>query len=200
LTAAPQVRPLGPRVLSGRFVALEPLEPHHHAGLIAAAADPDIWHHMPVASASEYAARLPLLAEQMAKGLNITYAIRRLSDGVLVGSSAYYAIVPEHARLEIGWTWYGAGARATAVNPESKYLMLANAFDAHYHRVEFKTDSRNLRSRAALAKLGATEDGTLRGHMWMPRGYFRDSVYFSVLASEWPAIRAGLEARLAAFA
>jgi RimJ/RimL family protein N-acetyltransferase len=86
------------------------------------------------------------------------------------------------------------------VNPEAKYLLLKNAFDAHFNRVEFKTDARNTRSRAALLKLGAKEEGILRGHMWVPQGYFRDSVYFSILASEWPQICSNLETRLAAYA
>jgi RimJ/RimL family protein N-acetyltransferase len=116
-----------------------------------------------------------------------------------VGSTSYLAIAPEHAKVEIGATWYEPAAQGTAVNPEAKYLLLANAFAANYNRVELKTDARNARSRAAMRKMGATEEGTLRGHMWMPQGYFRDSVYFSILASEWPQVKAGLETRLAAF-
>ena len=103
-------------------------------------------------------------------------------------------------RVEIGSTWIAPAWQRTAVNTEAKYLMLGNAFDAGYNRVEFKTDSKNARSRAALTKLGAKEEGTLRGHMWMPQGYFRDSVYFSILASEWPDVKAALEKRLATFA
>jgi RimJ/RimL family protein N-acetyltransferase len=197
LTAFRSVEPLGGRILTGRFVALEPLEERHYEGLMAAATDPDIWHYMPVVSGTDFADQLPLLAEQMAKGTQIVYAVRRLQDAKLVGSTSYCAIVPEHARVEIGWTWYGADARATMVNAEAKYLLLTNAFAAHYHRVEFKTDTKNARSRAALAKLGAKEDGILRGHMWMPRGYFRDSVYFAILATQWPSVRAALEERLA---
>ena len=86
------------------------------------------------------------------------------------------------------------------MNPEAKYLLFGNAFAANYNRVELKTDSKNKRSQAAMRKMGATEEGTLRGHMWMPQGYYRDSVYFSVLATEWPEVKAKLEARLAAFA
>jgi len=78
--------------------------------------------------------------------------------------------------------------------------LLSNAFAADYNRVEFKTDAKNARSRAALRKLGAREEGILRGHMWMPQGYFRDSAYFSILAAEWPEVKAQLETRLAAFA
>ncbi|MDE1938495.1 MAG: GNAT family N-acetyltransferase [Alphaproteobacteria bacterium] len=191
------VLPLEPRTLTGRFVVLEPLEGRHHADLIRAAADPAIWTYIPLDMTQGYAARLGWFVEEMAKGTQLTYAVRRLSDGAVVGSTSYLAITPKDAKLEVGATWYVAGARGTAVNPEAKYLLLENAFGAGYNRIEFKTDSKNLRSRAALKKLGAIEEGTLRGHMWMPQGYFRDSVYFSILAAEWPKVKAALERRLA---
>jgi N-acetyltransferase len=191
------VEPLGPWVVRGRFVALEPLEPHHHADLIRIAdAEPAIWTYMPLDMSSGFAPKLAYIVEQNAKAAWRTYVVRRLADGAVVGSTSYLAIVPSDSRLEIGATWYTDDARGTAVNPESKYLLLENAFRAGYNRVEFKTDAKNARSRAALLKLGATEEGTLRGHMWMPQGYFRDSVYFSILAAEWPAVRAALQTRL----
>ena len=199
------VEPLGPWPLEGRFVALEPLEPRHHAGLVRVAdSEPDIWAYMPLDTAKGFAPRLAYIAGENARGAWRTYAVRRLADGALIGSSSYLAIAPADARLEIGATWFMAAARGGAANPEAKLLMLGNAFRAGFNRVEFKTDSNNARSRAALAKLGAVEEGTLRGHMWMPpnltrdKGYFRDSVYFSILASEWPSVRAALERRLAA--
>jgi RimJ/RimL family protein N-acetyltransferase len=194
-----QVEPLGHRVLTGRFVALEPLEPRHHEELLAAASDPAIFTYMPIDPKEGFAAKLPWFASEMARGAQVTYAVRSRADDRIVGSSSYLAIAPEHGRVEIGWTWYAAAAQATSVNPEAKYLLLENAFAAHYNRVEFKTDARNARSRAALRKLGAREDGILRSHMWMPQGYFRDSVYFSILAAEWPKVKAGLERRLGAF-
>jgi N-acetyltransferase len=190
------VESLGPRLLAGRFVALEPLEPRHHADLIRLAdADPGIWTYMPLDMAKGFAPKLAFIVAENARGAWLTYAVRR--DGQIVGSTSYMAIAPADARVEIGASWYAAGAQGTAVNPETKLLLLENAFRAGYNRVEFKTDSRNARSRAALKKLGAVEEGTLRGHMWMPQGYFRDSVYFSILAAEWPAVRAALERRLA---
>ena len=193
------VEPLGPWSLTGRFVTLEPLEPRHHADLIRAAEDPSIWTYMPLDVSKGFASRLPWFIEEMAKGRHLTFAVRRQSDGVVVGSSSYLAITPGDAKVEIGATWFVAEARGTAVNPEAKLLMLENAFRAGYNRVEFKTDSKNARSRAALKKLGAKEEGTLRGHMWMPQGYFRDSVYFSILAPEWPQVRAALRRRLDTF-
>jgi RimJ/RimL family protein N-acetyltransferase len=194
-----EVKPLGGQMLKGRFIALEPLEPRHHAELAEAGRDPAIWTYMPHDVSNGVGAVIRGLAVENAQGRMITYAVRRLSDDALVGSTSYLAIAPEHARVGIGATWYQPAAQATAVNPEAKYLLLSNAFAANYNRVELKTDARNSRSRAAMKKMGATEEGTLRGHMWMPQGYFRDSVYFSILASEWPAVKAKLEARLAAF-
>ncbi|HEV2561891.1 MAG TPA: GNAT family protein [Rhizomicrobium sp.] len=193
------VASLGPRTLRGKFVALEPLEERHHAALIEAAADDNIWRHFPLDLRQGYAARLPFFVQEMARGAQISYAVRRLADDAIVGSTSYLAIAPENARVEIGATWYVAGAQGSAINPEAKYLLLENAFAANYNRVEFKTDSKNARSRAALRKLGATEEGTLRGHMWMPQGYYRDSTYFSILAAEWPGVKDTLEKRLAGF-
>jgi RimJ/RimL family protein N-acetyltransferase len=193
------VTSLGPRTLTGRFIALEPLEEHHHEDLLRAAADPETWTYIPVDPDKGFAARLPGMVAENAKGSLITFVVRRLADNAIVGSSSYLNIVPADTRVEIGFTWYTADARGGPVNPEAKYLLLENAFAAHYNRVEFKTDARNARSRAALLKLGAKEEGILRGHMWMPRGYFRDSVYFSILAGEWPSVRAGLESRLGAY-
>jgi RimJ/RimL family protein N-acetyltransferase len=144
------------------------------------------------------------MVEENEAGRLMTFVVRRLADGAVVGSSSYLNIVPADGRVEIGFTWYTADVRGGAVNPEAKYLLLENAFAARYNRVEFKTDARNARSRAALLKLGAKEEGTLRSHIWMPptllreEGYFRDSVYFSILASEWPHVRSGLQKRLAA--
>ncbi len=177
-----EVASLGPRTLTGRFVALEPLEPRHHEPLIAAGADPETWRYIPLDMEKGFASRLPWFVAEMAKGKQVTFVVRRLADEAVVGSTSYLAIAPENARVEIGSTWYVANARGGAVNPEAKYLLLRNAFASGYNRVEFKTDLRNSRSRAALRKLGATEEGALRGHMWVPQGnYYRDSVYFDFL-------------------
>ncbi len=195
------VSSLGPRTLEGRFIVLEPLEERHHAALVATVDRPDLWQYMPFKGDKDgIAKRLKNFGEEIARGLQIAFVIRRQSDGAIMGSTSYFLTAPEHARVEIGATWYRSDVQGSFVNPEAKYLLLKNAFAANYHRVEFKTDSRNARSRAALAKLGAREEGIMRGHMWMPQGYHRDSVYFSILAPEWPAVKAALEARLNAFA
>jgi N-acetyltransferase len=195
------VMPLGPRRLEGKFVTLEPLEKRHHANLLKAAdSDPAIWRYIPIDPQKKFAARLPWVVKENEAGRLITFVVHRNADKAVVGSTSYLAIQPADARVEIGFTWYVPEAQGGPVNPECKCLLLENAFAAHYHRVEFKTDAKNAKSRAALTKLGAVEEGTLRGHMWMPQGYFRDSVYFSILAPEWPGVKARLEQRLAAFA
>lgn len=198
MTAAPVVRPLGPRLLRGRFVALEPLQPEHAAELLQAAG-PDTFRYFvqPDFDAWLSKARQP-------DPRRLPYAVRRLVDGALLGSTSYFDMAETDGRVEIGSTWYAEQARGTAVNPEAKLLLLANAFDAGYHCVVLRTCSRNARSRAAILKLGAQQDGILRAAVWMPpspqrEGYFRDSVFYSILSDEWPRVRAGLEARLAAF-
>jgi len=189
---------LGPRTLAGRFAQLEVFGLEHRDAMRRAANDAEIWRYMPVMAIGEGFERwCKWVAHESAKGTQITFAVRRVSDGALVGSTSYLAISPENARVEIGFTWYAADAQGTAINPEAKLLLLTNAFEtAGYNRVELKCDARNARSRAAILKLGATEEGTLRQHMWMPAGYYRDSVYYSVLKSEWPAVKIGLENRL----
>lgn len=191
--------PLRPTTLCGRFVRLEPVEPHHHPELIAAAADPELWKYVPFEADKGYAGKLAAALAAVAAGTQVIYAVRRCSDGVLAGSASFLAIAPVHARVEIGAIWYRAEDQGTAVNPETMQLMLDHAFANGYNRVEFKADARNARSRAAIRKLGATEEGILRQHLWLPQGRFRDSVYSSILADEWPALREKLQHRLNAF-
>jgi len=195
------VRPLGPRVLTGRFVALEPLEEHHHAELQAAGKDASLFRHVPAGgNASNFERWMGHVRRGTDSGERLAFVVRRLSDRAVVGSTSYLEILPGDARVEIGATWYVVAAQGTAVNPEAKLLLLRNAFDAGYNCVFLKTDSNNARSRAAILKLGAKQDGILRGHMWMEdQRYFRDTVFFSILKSEWPAVEASLEARVANF-
>ncbi len=199
MIAPPNPKSLGPRVLRGRFIVLEPLGPEHEEELARAGADSEIWRYMPFdVERTGVAEVLARCAAETRRGTQIAFAVRRLADSAIVGSTSYLAITPEHARVEIGMTWYARSAQATEVNPEAKYLLLGNAFASGYHRVEFKTDANNARSRAALTKLGAKEEGILRGHMWVEKGYFRDSVYFSILETEWPHVEAALLKRLVA--
>ena len=178
---------------------MEPLAERHREGLRAAAADRSIWGYLPI---NGYGPDFDLWFDKARQihetGAHIAFAVRRLADNILVGSTRFMEIVPEHKRAEIGWTWYTPAAQASTINPECKLLMLTHAFDAGANRVELKTDARNARSQAAIAKLGAKREGILRAHMVMPDGHIRDTVYFSIIRSEWPEVRAGLEARLAA--
>jgi RimJ/RimL family protein N-acetyltransferase len=194
------VASLGPRTLTGRFVALEPIEKRHYDELRSASEDPNLFRHIPAGgNASNFDRWIRHVRAATDSGERLAFAVRRQSDNALVGSTSYLEILPKDARVEIGATWYVQTAQGTAVNPEAKLLLLKNAFDAGYNCVFLKTDSKNARSRAAIAKLGAKFDGILRGHMWMEdQGYFRDTAFFSILASEWPEVHSGLEARLRA--
>jgi RimJ/RimL family protein N-acetyltransferase len=138
------------------------------------------------------------LAER-ARGASLPFAQVERAGGRVVGSTRLGSLEPRHRRAEIGWTWIAAPWQRTAINTEAKLLLLGHAFEAlGCLRVELKTDARNARSRAAILRLGATEEGTLRRHMITEGGHVRDSVYFSILAEEWPRVRDALGARLAA--
>lgn len=195
---------LQPQSLTGQYVRLEPLEAHHREELMAAAADPALWKFVPFDPDKGYGEKLAEQMAAMAAGEQLVFVVRRLRDGLVVGSAAFMAIAPAHARVEIGAIWYQPEAQGSMINPETMLLMLDYGFSCDYNRIEFKADVRNARSRAALRKLGATEEGILRQHMWLPKGVdhqgrFRDSVYYSILADEWPALRERLQRRLAAF-
>ena len=132
----------------------------------------------------------------MGAGSRITYAVRRLGDGAVVGTTSFFDISAAHRRVEIGMTFLTEGARAGPVNPDIKLAMLSHAFGAGAVRVELVTDARNLRSQAAIARLGAVREGVLRRHKITWTGHVRDTVMFSITDLDWPAVRAGLEARL----
>lgn len=186
--------------MKNAHVALEPLEERHRAELRAAAADPRVWRFAPVTGEALAAdAMLDLwLDRALAAAADQVFVVRRVADGRVVGSTRYLNVAPEHRRLEIGSTWYEPAAQGTAVNPATKLLLLTQAFEGlDCLRVELKCDARNTRSRAAITRLGALEEGTLRRHMALADGFVRDTVYFSVLAAEWPTVKAGLLARLA---
>jgi N-acetyltransferase len=187
-----------PVVLTGRqFVRLEPLTGDDVAEIAATAADGDpgrLWFTMAPSpgTADEWVRRM--LALQPAGGL--TFVVRRL-DGGLIGSSSYLNVDAENRRLEIGATWYAESARRTGVNAECKLLMLGHAFDTlGCVAVEFRTHFFNHTSRAAIERLGAKLDGILRSHQLLPNGSRRDTVVYSILDVEWPAVRTNLEFRL----
>jgi len=187
-----------PVVLSGPHVRLEPLAPEHLDRLCAIGLEPELWRWStePIRTRADMRAYVDRALAEQAAGSAVPFAVR-LADGTVVGSTRYANIAVEHERLEIGWTWYGLRWQRTAVNTESKLLLLRHAFETlAAFRVELKTDALNARSRAAILRIGAVEEGTLRAHMLTADGRRRDSVYFGILRDAWPAVRQGLEARL----
>jgi RimJ/RimL family protein N-acetyltransferase len=188
--------PMEPVVLEGRFVRLEPLSPAHATALWAVSDDPQLYRYKPYVLRSEDDLRrfIDAAERQQAAGLGLSFATIALDTGDLVGSSSFSAADWPHRRIEIGGTWVTPRRQRTPINTEAKYLMLRHAFETlELLRVEFKTDSLNTKSRTALARIGATEEGTFRNHMVMPDGRSRHSVYFSIIADEWPAVKARLE-------
>ena len=181
---------------------LEPLAEGHREGLRLAADDDRTWEHMTaLGRGPEFDRVFDDALAQHAAGKRVPFAVRRIASGELVGSTSYLDPVPLHRRVEIGWTWYRPNVWGGPVNPECKLLLLAHAFEAlGLNRVSFVTDLRNARSQAAIAKLGATREGVMRSHMVTRGGRVRDSVLFAVTAADWPAVKHGLTARLAAFA
>jgi N-acetyltransferase len=189
-----------PVVLQGRHVRLEPLSSDHLAGLIAAGREPRLWRWMPLdGSTPDGMARIvnAALAAQAA-GTELPFVTIEQATGRVVGSTRYLALAPAHLRLEIGWTWIDPEMQHTAVNSEAKLLGLGHAFDTlGLRRVEFKTDVLNEQSRAGILGIGAQFEGIFRKHMVMAGGRARDSAYYSVIDTEWPDVRAHLQARLA---
>ena len=187
-----------PVVLAGPHVRLEPLDEEHRSDLAAAvAADPAAFTLSgPVPSVGIDAWIERALAERD-RGERLPFAVVLAETGAAVGSSSYLDIAPEDGRLEIGATWYGRPWWKSVVNPASKLLLLGHAFDElGATRVAFRTDADNARSRSAIERLGAVFEGVHRHREHRPDGTLRDTAFYSILAAEWPAARAGLEARL----
>ena len=187
-----------PVVLEGRLVRLEPLTPAHLPSLCAVGLDPDLWRWTVsrVRDEREMAAWLEGALAEQAAGEAVPFAILDRETGLVIGSTRYGNISVPDARLEIGWTWLGRAWQRTGRNAEAKLLLIAHAFDTlGAARVEFKTDALNAASRAALRALGAIEEGVLRQHTVTATGRVRDTVYFGILAAEWPEVRTRLEER-----
>lgn len=192
---------LAATILTHERVRLEPFAEHHRAGLIAAAeSDVSIFRHMPFPIAERgYSPWFDWLTAEQEAGRWIPHAVIA-PDGRIVGQSCYLAIKPKDDSVEIGGTWYRREAQATAINPAAKLLLIGHAFACGAERVEFKTDALNMQSRGAMLKLGLTFEGIFRHQMRRPDGSWRDNAYFSVIREEWPALKAKIEERLAAFA
>lgn len=186
-------------VLEGRHVRLEPLAERHLPGLAAFAFDPDLWRYTVEHIACDADLRRWFAAARAdaATGRVLPFATLEGAGGTVVGSTRFGNYEPAHARVEIGWTFVAPDWQRTAVNTEAKLLMLRHAFETlGCRRVELKTDALNARSRAAIERLGAREEGTLRRHTMTNSGRVRDTVYYSILDDEWPAVRERLARRL----
>ena len=190
-----------PVTLEGMHVRLEPLSPAHLDGLCAVGLDPELWR-LTVSRVHDRAAMERYLAEALEEqraGTALPFATVSRATGQVIGSTRFGNASRPHRRVEIGWTWLGRPFQRTAANTEAKLLMLRCAFETWgCIRVELKTSALNQRSRAAILRIGAREEGILRHHMINEDGSLRDSVFFSLLAGEWPEARRRLEAMLAA--
>ncbi|NML31134.1 GNAT family N-acetyltransferase [Paraburkholderia antibiotica] len=195
--------------LSGTHVELQPLREEHAPALVAAAADGQLWDMKltVVPDASTVDAYIATALAGRAAGTVMPFVIVRRDNNVnandagcgrIVGSTRFWKIDRANRKLEIGHTWLAASAQRSAVNTEAKYVLLCHAFDAmHCVRVQFTTDELNDRSRAAILRIGAQQEGVVRHERIMPDGRKRNSVRFSIIDDEWPAVKAMLEAKLA---
>jgi len=190
---------LGPITLSGKHIRLEPMRPLYAQALLEAGRDEAIWTWMPAR---------PVTAETMDRWIQnameaesqvreYPFVVVRLEDNRVIGSTRYLDVQEDDRTVEIGWTWYTPDAWGGVVNPEAKYLLMRHAFDDwRAIRVALKTDINNLHSQAAIKKLGARYEGTLRNQRIRQDGSYRDTVIFSVIESEWPSVKLGLEQRI----
>ena len=186
-----------PLTMTGRIVRLEPLQEAHVPDLCRVGLDPEIWRWMlygDIDSEDKMRGFVRLLLEWQGIGETLPFAVIHLGEGRAIGCTRYMELAPEHLGLEIGGTWYGKAYQRTGVNSECKYLLLRLAFEVYgCIRVQLKTDRNNLRSQAAIERLGAVKEGVLRNHMLRPDGTVRDTVYYSILDREWPEVKERLE-------
>jgi RimJ/RimL family protein N-acetyltransferase len=188
-----------PLTLEGRHVTLEPLGREHAAGIRGAAADGELWRlwYTGVPAPEKTEAWIDAALAMREKQGAMPFAVREKALREIVGSTRYFNVEAAHRRLEIGHTWYARRAQRTAVNSECKLLLLTHAFEAlACIAVEFRTSYFNFQSREAIARLGAKQDGILRNHQIQPDGTLRDTVVFSIIEGEWPAVKRNLAFRL----
>ena len=187
-----------PVVLTGRHVRLEPLTEAHVPGLAEIGIGQNFWHFMlygDMNTEADMQSWVLDILDRAEKGADLPFAAIDLASGRVAGATRYLNIIPKDRGLEIGGTWYGIEFQRTVVNTECKYLLLSYAFETlGAIRVQLKTDSRNERSQRAIERIGAKKEGVLRNHMILPDGYFRHSVFYSVLDTEWPDVKKNLEA------
>ena len=199
MNTTPAISPLS---LEGRYVRLEPLRPEHATLLWEVAKDhlADLFQWIPyqLNSLEDFQAFNRQVLEEQARGLTVPFATIERGSNQVVGTTRFMNMDLANRKVEIGSTWIAPRWQRTAVNTEAKYLMLCHAFDVwKCFRIELKTDALNQRSRQAILRLGAKEEGTLRKHMLTYSGRQRDSVYFSILDTEWPSVKSRLGAALA---
>lgn len=188
-----------PVTLAGEHVQLEPMLPAHREPLADVGLEEEIWRWapVPVRTPEEMSAYVDVALDEFARGVSLPFTIVERASGKVIGTTRYANIERVHRRVEIGWTWLGTPWQRTPVNTECKYLLLRHAFETlGCIRVELKTDSLNDKSRKAIARIGAREEGIFRNHMITSTGRIRHSVYFSVIDSEWPGVKARLEEKL----
>ncbi len=189
-----------PISLAGQHVRLEPLAPRHAEDLYLAGRDPSIWPYMArgeFTSLEDVQGWIQQALAAQETGTQLTFAILLREDGKAVGSTRYLDIRRADRGLEIGWTWLAREQQRSAVNTECKYLLLRHAFEGlGAVRVQLKTDFRNERSQRAIERLGAVREGILRKHMAVRDGFIRDTVYYSILDTEWPDVKTRLEGLL----
>jgi RimJ/RimL family protein N-acetyltransferase len=188
-----------PVVMEGWHVRLEPLSLDHHAALCDVGLDEDLWRWIPIQmrSSDDMLQYIRTALQWKTDGTAIPFATVERSSGRTIGSTRYMNIDRANRKVEIGATWVAGPWQRTAVNTEAKYLMLKYAFeDLQCIRVELKTDVLNQRSRNAIMRIGAKQEGIFRNHMICASGRIRDSVYFSIIGPEWPEVKARLEEKL----
>ncbi|MEQ1946788.1 MAG: GNAT family protein [Bryobacteraceae bacterium] len=188
-----------PIILEGPNVRLEPLCLEHHSALCEVGLDPELWKVTVdrVVDRDGMTSYIQRALDAQEEGRALAFATIDKRSGRVVGCTRFTNIDQKHSRVEIGSTWVAVPWQRTVVNTEAKYLMLRHAFETMgCARVEFKTDAINERSRQALRRLGAREEGIFRRHMLTWDGRMRDTVYFSILDAEWPAVKAELERKL----
>jgi RimJ/RimL family protein N-acetyltransferase len=190
---------VAPVTLSGSFVRLEPMQPGHHEALCRVGLHSELWRWgiAPLLTPAHMRAYMAQALDELQRGVSLPFVTVALPSGEVVGSTRYGSIDPANHRLEIGWTWIAPSHQRTRVNTEAKLLLLTHAFERlGANRVELKTDALNTQSRNAIVRIGAVEEGTFRKHIITASGRVRDSVYYSIIDTEWPAVKAGLERKL----
>jgi N-acetyltransferase len=199
ITAQAGQMQVSPVVLEGRYVRLEPMIIDHVQALAQVGLDEELWRWIPVPvrTAADMKAYVETALQERDAGTAVAFVQIERASGRVVGSTRYANIDRTHHRVEIGWTWVAPPWQRTVINTEAKYLLLRHAFESlGCIRVELKTDSLNERSRAAIVRIGAVQEGIFRNHMITSSGRIRHTVYFSIIDSEWPRVKTRLEARL----